>query len=498
MAFFGRFSQTGKKRETPSFIEFAPFVEFGATLNWKDPLSLSCPDFFIIMSQKKTYAAASISDDAKTMIARLYQVLHAQGKLRREFVADMSQAGYRFSESQLDRWVARVNAGETAVSITKATSPSVHLTREQRDIAGGWLLSQNLRGIPVHRSDYRAFCDEQFRQSLSEATVSRYLEEDGFSYRTMQSKAKGFVVDVESLRRQHWDWVQMQRKEKLFDVPRSLLASADFTFTGHRTERRSSFASQGGSQPMLSASISPYTNCIITVVWADGINRTPPMLFTYNPEFRRDRHPTARRAALIRHFDDCLKEYDIDVKRIIYVGKEEKESRYYVYESPALLRIFFEYYNVPKGAVILSDLGGSFVDQGKSVLLDLGFQRHVCYPAAVHQYLSPNDNRLHGTAKKVWRESDIDYKDDVKSCLFLLHRLDNDIRTQSKTWFDRNMIQLKEADVEELIRSVGGRFSKLHKSWLRMYRGWIGTDQPSVMDNLDDALCVLVGHLVTG
>ena len=227
----------------------------------------------------------------------------------------MSQAGYRFSESQLDRWVARVNAGETAVSITKATSPSVHLTREQRDIAGGWLLSQNLRGIPVHRSDYRAFCDEQFRQSLSEATVSRYLEEDGFSYRTMQSKAKGFVVDVESLRRQHWDWVQMQRKEKLFDVPRSLLASADFTFTGHRTERRSSFASQGGSQPMLSASISPYTNCIITVVWADGINRTPPMLFTYNPEFRRDRHPTARRAALIRHFDDCLKEYDIDVKR---------------------------------------------------------------------------------------------------------------------------------------------------------------------------------------
>ena len=46
---------------SPSFIEFAPFVEFGATLNGKDPLALSCPDFFIIMSQKKTYAAASIS-----------------------------------------------------------------------------------------------------------------------------------------------------------------------------------------------------------------------------------------------------------------------------------------------------------------------------------------------------------------------------------------------------------------------------------------------------
>ena len=71
------------------------------------------------MTPKKTYAAASISDDVKTMFARLYQVQHAQGKRRREFVADMSQAGYTFSESQLDRWVARINAGDAAVLTTK-------------------------------------------------------------------------------------------------------------------------------------------------------------------------------------------------------------------------------------------------------------------------------------------------------------------------------------------------------------------------------------------
>jgi hypothetical protein len=95
------------------------------------------------MNQKKIYAAASISDDAKTMIARLYQVQHAQDKRRREFVADMRQAGYRFGESQLDRWVARVNDGGTAVSTTKATGAPVPLTHAQSDIAGGWLLSQN-------------------------------------------------------------------------------------------------------------------------------------------------------------------------------------------------------------------------------------------------------------------------------------------------------------------------------------------------------------------
>jgi len=142
----------------------------------------------------------------------------------------MSQAGYRFSESQLDRWVARVNAGEAAVSTTKATGPLVHLARELRDIAGGWLLSQNLRGVSVHRLDYSNFCNEQFGLTLSKQTVSRYLAEDGFSYRTMQSKAKGFIVDVRSQRHQLWDWVQTLCHEGIFDVHRSLLASIDFTF----------------------------------------------------------------------------------------------------------------------------------------------------------------------------------------------------------------------------------------------------------------------------
>ncbi len=49
---------------------------------------------FTVMTPKKIYAAASISDDAKTMIARLYQVQHAQGKRRREFVDDTRYSSF--------------------------------------------------------------------------------------------------------------------------------------------------------------------------------------------------------------------------------------------------------------------------------------------------------------------------------------------------------------------------------------------------------------------
>jgi hypothetical protein len=55
-----------------------------------------------------------------------------------------------------------------------------------------------------------------------------------------------------------------------------------------------------------------------------------------------------------------------------------------------------------------------------SVLESLGFAKHVPYPAPVHQHLSPNDNRLHGTAKARWRNSGVDFQDDVESSLLLL------------------------------------------------------------------------------
>ncbi|MEI7457703.1 MAG: hypothetical protein WCK93_13385 [Nitrosomonadales bacterium] len=232
------------------------------------------------MSQKRQYPAAMILDDIKTSFARLYQVQHAAGKTRKEFVDDMRSAGYDVSERQLDRWVARINAGEVAVSTTKATGATAQLTREERDVIGGWVLTQNLHGASVHLADYSVFCKKHFNKPLSKQTALRYLHEDGFSYRTLQSRAKGFAIDVESLRRMTWQWVQKHRAAGLFDASRYLLASVDFTFTGHRTERCCSFASLGGSQPMSAASISNYTNCIITCVRADGVDRTSAMLFT--------------------------------------------------------------------------------------------------------------------------------------------------------------------------------------------------------------------------
>jgi len=103
--------------------------------------------------------------------------------------------------------------------------------------------------------------------------------------------------------------------------------------------------------------------------------------------------------------------------RFVYVGLFVGNKGTFVAENRNLLKHFFTVYQVPEGAIALSDNGNSFFENGDSVLVKCGFFRHECYPSPVHQYLSPNDNHLHGVAKQVWRNEELDYKDDVKTSI---------------------------------------------------------------------------------
>jgi hypothetical protein len=342
------------------------------------------------------------------------------------------------------------------------------LGRAQRNVASGWTLHENENGVEVTLKTYEAFALASFFVQLSPSTISNYLAEDGFVSRLVKKKGKTFVVDIEALRKELWGWVFIQDFRKRI-IKREKFASGDFMFTGHRTERRHSFAPRGGPQPMAPERISSFTNCIFTCVWANGKNITPPILFTYNSAFRQDRKETEKRSKKLSHLRKCMVKYGISGERIIYVGKGNNETRKYVKESPDLIRRFFDVYPVSPDCTVYSDEGNSFYDDGDSVLLEVGFKKHVRYPAKVHQYLSVNDNPLHGTSKRRWRTCGVDFSDDVDSCLALLSFLDKDIIEHSKKWWDRNMIELTEEGAADLIGQCPGKLSHLHKSWKRSY-----------------------------
>ena len=249
------------------------------------------------MKRARPKEAANIPDETKTAIAALYITQHALGIKRNIFVSHWAASGFFFSERQLDRWVAAYKSCGTAISTTKLTGPEVKLSRGQRDICAGYVLHCIDTGKIVHLETYCSFVADQFAIIIHPMTASNYLNEDGFSYRVIHKKTSGFTVDIEKIRKAFWKWRQSQN----FDMPLEHLGSMDFTYTGHRTERASGFGVRGGAQPMQSSSISKYTNCIITLIWAHGINKTASMLFTYNPAFRTDRNPTKRRKPVTRN-----------------------------------------------------------------------------------------------------------------------------------------------------------------------------------------------------
>lgn len=439
------------------------------------------------MKRTSPKSASSIPDGIKTNLARLYIIQHEKGKPRAEFVKELSDSGLHVSTRQLDRWVARVNESQEAISTMKLSGGIASLERPQRDIASGWVLEQIELGKAVHLEGFCEFVLVHFNVKIVDMTASNYLKEDGFTYRVLQKKSASFVVDVSQLRCDLWNWVSTHQNY-LNKIPRSKLASIDFTFTGHRTERASGFGIKGGAQPMQAAPISKFTNCIVTCVWADGINRTPPILYTLNPNFRRDRNLTARRSQLVEHLDECLARHGIDEDRVVYIGKPVGEKEQYAKESPELLRLFFERYGVDDEATVLSDNGNSFFTNGDSVLESIGFKKHLFYAASVHQFLSPNDNRLHGTSKQSWRSPVNDHSDDVNSSLTLLKYLDRDIINHSRFWFDRNILRLKESEVEEVVASAGSKKSHLHKAWLRAYRISCGKDARGERKNVPEEL----------
>lgn len=424
------------------------------------------------MLGKRRYPSTELSTGQRELIARLVGPLEAHGISRAAFRRILAEAEVPVPKSSLDRWVHAHLTRGTIFSAEKASGAVPLLDDDQREIAAGWVLAQNDANQVVSLSSFAAFCQSAFDVDLASATAHDYLHALGFSSKVAQVKTGGFTVDVETLTSLMVEW--KRARERAGDL-QGRLASIDFTFTGHRADRRLSYAPAGGAQPRSRRGCSQFTNCIVTVVWSDGENRTPPALFTFNGKFRRDRR--GRRAVQeTATLEDALQRYGIEAKRVIYLGADTKETRTYASESADLLRRFFGLYRVRRKGVVFSDNGAAFFPSGVSALEALGFAKHVPYPAPVHQYLSPNDNRLHGAAKTRWRNSGVDFKDDVESSLCLLQHLDTEIADHGASWFRRNILDLTAESAKELIRGRPGQRSQVDADRLHAYRSFAGIE----------------------
>ena len=425
------------------------------------------------MFKKRKYPSTELSTDQRELVARLVGPLEARGISRAVFREILAEAEISVPKSSLDRWVRAHAETGRIFTAEKASGAVPLLDDEQCEIAAGWVLSQNDSNQVVSLASFTKFCACALDVKLAQTTAHDYLHARGFSSKVSQAKTSGFTVDVEALAKMMFEW--KSERQRAGDL-KGLVASVDFTFTGHRTDRRVSYAPAGGAQPKSSAAITRFTNCIVTVVWSDGVNRTPPVLFTYNGQFRLDRVGRKTWVQDRNKLVNTLARFGIHAKRVIYIGAEKNETRLYASESAELLHRFFALYPIPPNVVVFSDNGKSFFPGGVSALESLGFAKHVSYPAPVHQHLSPNDNRLHGTAKARWRNSGVDFQDDVESSLLLLGYLDVDLAAHGVTWFKRNIFDLTAKSARELIRGKSGNRAQVDYDRLYAYHIFAGLD----------------------
>lgn len=182
------------------------------------------------------------------------------------------------------------------------------------------------------------------------------------------------------------------------------------------------------------------------MISGDGTNRTPCLMFTHDPKFAPIKNPTERRKRIREELETALQQYNIKNDRIIY----QKSNKHYFAESPDVYEHFLNHYNIPKNTLILHDNGNAYKRAKVSIFDSNGFKNHVVYPTDVHQYLSPNDNKLHG-CKSIWSQEYYKFENEVSSSIRLMQLIDLETVKNSKRYFQNNLFNVKRSDLDEII-----------------------------------------------
>jgi len=260
---------------------------------------------------RQRYHSTELSTGQRELIAQLVGPLDARGISRAAFREILAEAKIIVAKSSLDRWICAHDSDVSIFAAEKDSGAPPLLDDEHMEIAAGWVLSQNDSHQMVSVASFSKFCKASFGVKLSQGSSCNYLHALGFSSKVSQVKNSGFMLDVVTLSKMMSDW---KHERELAGDLTGLLSSVDFTFTGHRTDRRLSYSPTGGARPKSKLAITQFINCIVTILWTDGVNRTPPVHMTYNGQFRFDRvgrkawlqEREKLRSALVRYISASL------------------------------------------------------------------------------------------------------------------------------------------------------------------------------------------------
>lgn len=391
----------------------------------------------------KRYSAAELTREQKDMVGDLYDVWVQRGWQRDDFLSFFSDAGYGFSKATLSRWVRGVRASEPPSSAERGSGRPAALSSEQeRDVVGFVLVAADL-GLPVRLRTVVSYLRRRYGFEVSEATVWRLMRRNALAKRVRAKSTAGLGVSIEAQIDLYVDAINKWEGEGHLD---GLFACFDVTYVGAGKSQQYYWGPKGSAPLRPQERSSAYTDAVYTLLWSDGKNHTPALAFTSNPAFK----PGAWSEEACK-FCFSLK---VDRSRIYFV----EDAKKYVRESKDGVATFFRDYQIAKDIVVFSDNGHAFYREGVSLLRDVGLE-HQAIPAAVHHFISPNDNAFHRTVKSRLAAHDIGPNEGARRLITFLHECDQVMPTEVEGYFDQNFFLQKDVvereDVHKIIAPHG-------------------------------------------
>jgi hypothetical protein len=382
----------------------------------------------------------------ETEFAEQYLKLRASGMKPHAAFESIKKMGFLGSRRTMERHASSVLSTGHALSTVKKDGVLPLLNDDQMSEVDAWVLGQNKKNSPIGYAEVKKFIEDTFNIKVCRMTAGNILHRLGHTQKTCKSKTAGFTKTNDQLKQEYMEFITKMKIENRFYRHPSEIHSIDVTYTKKPPTNAITFSPKGGGKQRDESKTHLYTNAIVTMISGDGLNSTPCMLFTYDPKMAKMQKKTGRGKRIRSEFEEALEKYNIKEDRIIYV----KGKKNYFAEAPEVYEQFLKHYDISKNDLILHDGGKAFKKQKTSIFDNLGFKNHVAYPSDVHQFLSPNDNKLHG-CKSIWYEEYSKFQSGVSASLRLMELIDLATVENSRTYFQNNLFNVKKSDLDEVI-----------------------------------------------
>jgi hypothetical protein len=283
----------------------------------------------------------------------------------RSFFAD---SPYKPGRSTLFEHIAAVEAGGSPFAEEETRGRKGTLTEEQQYVLFGAILEED---DEVDLPKMRALAKKFFGVTAVPSTWSRMAKHGQLTFRLVAGRYMPKQMTTETYGDQYYQCIIDLFNSGFFAADPSKIACFDFASNSHRLQRRKTLQGKGTKQKKMAAVRYVYTSTFAICLWLDGVNRTPVLLFTFDPAFDPN-GPLAKEVA------EWCRRNRIDRSRIYFL----RSKKHYCPESKDQTDEFRRLYqNQLLGARVLHDNGNSLKER-KASRFEGDCERAVFLPSA--------------------------------------------------------------------------------------------------------------------